>query len=249
MWETIKDIYLSVHKTSTERIKSPFYGVFILTWLAWNWKPVAILLFSEMTMENRINFINFMYPMTLWQPILIAASLAIALPIINEKFTAFQSKPISRTSVIMAVRKKRALVADISVERYRAKRDVTYDRFKAGAEQEIQEMHESIVQSQARMGEITAERDKLQGELYELKKSHQKIRETSSRFSDEVISLDKISKEQNIKISELENAVEKKEDDIKNLKQVIIDISNDFEKFKSQKYVDPNAVRSPMFRN
>jgi len=168
MWDTIKEIYLSIKKTSTDRIKSPFYGVFILTWLAFNWQPVSILLFSELKMENRIGFINAIYPFKLWLPLGIASLLAYILPIINEKVTFLQSKPISRTAVILAIRKKRALVADISVEKYRAKRDVTYDRHMAGSEKEIQDMREEILTSKERMGQIDAERDSLKESVISL---------------------------------------------------------------------------------
>lgn len=75
MWETIKEIYLSVKKTSTDRIKSPFYGVFILTWVAFNWQPIAIVLFSKLTMEDRIGFINAIYPFQLWWPLGVSAVL------------------------------------------------------------------------------------------------------------------------------------------------------------------------------
>ncbi|MCI9500204.1 MAG: hypothetical protein HFE69_21480 [Enterobacter hormaechei subsp. steigerwaltii] len=185
MWEAIKEIYLSVKKTSTDRIKSPFYGVFILTWIAFNWQPIAIFLFSKLTIEDRIGFINAIYPFHLWWPLGISCVLAYALPFINEKFTYFQSKPISRTAVVLAIRRKRALVADISVEKYRAKRDVTYDRNVAGAEKEIQSMREENLASKKRMGEINAERELLKSELSAANESLSKTKENAERFSAE----------------------------------------------------------------
>ncbi|EKS6403308.1 hypothetical protein NM534_004166 [Enterobacter hormaechei] len=156
MWDTIKEIYLSVKKTSTDRIKSPFYGVFVLTWLAFNWQPVAVLMFSELKMENRIAYINAIYPFNFIIPLGISACLAYILPIINEKITYLQSRPISRTAILLSIRAKKALVADISLEKYRAKRDVTYERHVAGAEKEIQDMREEIVNSKERVGEMNA---------------------------------------------------------------------------------------------
>lgn len=195
MWETIKEIYLSVKKTSTDRIKSPFYGVFILTWVAFNWQPIAIVLFSKLTMEDRIGFINAIYPFQLWWPLGVSAVLAYALPFINEKFTYFQSKPISRTAVVLAIRRKRALVADISVEKYRAKRDVTYDRNVAGAEKEIQSMREENLASKKRMGEINAEIEMLKSELASVHESLAKTKENADRFSVEATEYQKKYKE------------------------------------------------------
>lgn len=114
-----------------------------------------------MTIENRIGFIKALYPFQFLWPLGISVCLAYIIPIINEKITFLQSKPISRTAVILAIRRKRALVADISVEKYRAKRDITYERYVAGSEKEIQNMREEILVSQERMGQINDERDRL----------------------------------------------------------------------------------------
>ncbi|MDO2452870.1 hypothetical protein [Enterobacter asburiae] len=217
MWETIKEIYLSVKKTSTDRIKSPFYGVFILTWVAFNWQPIAIVLFSNLTMEDRIGFINAIYPFQLWWPLGVSAVLAYALPFINEKFTYFQSKPISRTAVVLAIRRKRALVADISVEKYRAKRDVTYDRNVAGAEKEIQSMREENLASKKRMGEINAEIEMLKSELASAHTSLAQTKENADRFSAEASSYHKKFTETEGMNSFLKSNIEKSESEIQRL--------------------------------
>lgn len=186
MWETIKEIYLSVKKTSTDRIKSPFYGVFVLTWLAFNWQPVAVLMFSELKMENRIAYINAVYPFNFVIPLGISACLAYILPIINEKITYLQSRPISRTAVLLSIRAKKALVADISLEKYRAKRDVTYERHVAGAEREIQDMREEIVNSKERVGEMNAQLVELNKKNNELSAFLQESNNRNQKLVDEI---------------------------------------------------------------
>lgn len=226
MWETIKEIYLSVKKTSTDRIKSPFYGVFILTWIAFNWQPIAIVLFSKLTMENRIGFINAIYPFQLWWPLGVSAVLAYALPFINEKFTYFQSKPISRTAVVLAIRRKRALVADISVEKYRAKRDVTYDRNVAGAEKEIQSMREENLASKKRMGEINAEIETLKSELTSVHDALNKTKENAARFSAEASEYHKKYEEIEGVNSYLRSSIDESNHEIKQLTTQSKDMEN-----------------------
>lgn len=244
MWETIKEIYLSVKKTSTDRIKSPFYGVFILTWVAFNWQPIAIVLFSKLTMENRIGFINAIYPFQLWWPLGVSAVLAYALPFINEKFTYFQSKPISRTAVVLAIRRKRALVADISVEKYRAKRDVTYDRNVAGAEKEIQSMREENLASKKRMGEINAEIEMLKSELGSVHESLTKTKQNADRFSAEATEYHKKYKEANEINSFLQSGIDKSNHEINQLKnqnkEIGLNLTNTtqiLEKFAQEKNI------------
>jgi len=159
MSDFVKEIIASIRKTSTERISNPFYGVFILTWLAFNWEAVAILLFSDLPMQERVRFINSAYSLMFLYPLLFAILITFILPWCTEKITFFQSKSISRTSSLLAIRRKKMLTADISVERFRAKKDVAYERYKVGSEKEIQSMRESIIESTERTGQLTKERD------------------------------------------------------------------------------------------
>jgi len=151
------EIIQSLKKTSTERISNPFYGVLIISWLAFNWEAVAILLFSDLKMEERVRFINSAYSLMHLYPFITAIILTFLLPWCTEKITFFQSKPISRTSTLLAIRKKRMLLADISVERFRAKKDVAYERHKAGEEKQIQDMKAAIISSKETTGQLTAD--------------------------------------------------------------------------------------------
>ncbi len=57
----MKDIIKSFFEASTERIKNPLIGTFIISWIAINWRPIMILLFSEQKVENRIEYIIIQY--------------------------------------------------------------------------------------------------------------------------------------------------------------------------------------------
>lgn len=217
MWESLKEIYLSVKKSSTERIKSPFYGVFILTWSAWNWKPLSILLFSDLKMTQRIELIDRSYDFKLLIPLIFAAALAYLLPIINEKVTYLQSKPISRTAVLIAARRKRALVADISVEKFRAKRDVTYDRSRTNAEKEIQDMREKILESQDNIETITGAKDSLQSELIETHKLLTKNTELAARFGEEAQEYKKLYEKEKSRSDEIHEKIMAYEDSVREM--------------------------------
>ncbi|WP_179335334.1 hypothetical protein [Winogradskyella costae] len=53
----MKDIIKSFLDASRERIKNPLIGTFIISWIAINWRPIMILLFSDQKVENRIDYI------------------------------------------------------------------------------------------------------------------------------------------------------------------------------------------------
>lgn len=243
------EILQSIKKTSTDRISNPFYGVLIISWLAFNWEAVAILLFSDLKMEERVRFINSAYSLMHLYPFLTAIILTFLLPWCTEKITFFQSKPISRTSTLLAIRKKRMLLADISVERFRAKKDVAYERHKAGEEKQIQDMKAAIISSKETTGQLTAElesaRDKIDNlglekrrldvEINDLKnisnEKDNKIKSLNSTISvienERVRGLDAINslKEEKFKY---ENFIEEKVRDVSNLQEIIQEKSNSF---------------------
>ncbi|HBY0541183.1 TPA: hypothetical protein MIO50_18560 [Klebsiella pneumoniae subsp. pneumoniae] len=87
------------------------------------------------------------------------------------------------------------------LQRLKAKHDVTYDRVKTGAEKDIQSMKEQITESQARMGELTNERDELRKTINYLNKE---VKNLKSNIED----ANSIITEKNERISQLENSRE-----------------------------------------
>ncbi|HBY7339073.1 TPA: hypothetical protein MI617_16720 [Klebsiella pneumoniae] len=87
------------------------------------------------------------------------------------------------------------------LQRLKAKHDVTYDRVKTGAEKDIQSMKEQITESQARMGELTNERDELRKTINYLNKEVQNLKSN-------IENANSIITEKNERISQLENSRE-----------------------------------------
>lgn len=57
----MKEILKSFFESSKDRIKNPLIGTFIISWIAINWRPITVLLFSDKNVENRINYIENNY--------------------------------------------------------------------------------------------------------------------------------------------------------------------------------------------
>lgn len=78
--ETIK----SVVATSTERLNNPLLGPFIISIIVYNWRPLAILFFSNKTIDCKINIIDEKYCglAGLFWPIIVAFIYYVAVPII-----------------------------------------------------------------------------------------------------------------------------------------------------------------------
>lgn len=51
----MKELIKSFFESSKERIKNPLIGTFAISWVLINWKPIFIILFSNLTIIERIN--------------------------------------------------------------------------------------------------------------------------------------------------------------------------------------------------
>ncbi|TDP04070.1 hypothetical protein [Flavobacterium sp. 245] len=90
--ETVKEIFQSIYDSYRDRIKSPFVGSFILSYLIFNWKILAILFYSDWPIHCRIEWIEDQYCnwRNHWEnyliPFLIALFYVLGLPYINLGF-------------------------------------------------------------------------------------------------------------------------------------------------------------------
>lgn len=54
----MKELLNTLFESSRERIKNPFIGSFIFAWMAFNWKAILIILFSDVSIIERINLVT-----------------------------------------------------------------------------------------------------------------------------------------------------------------------------------------------
>ncbi|WP_288454652.1 hypothetical protein [uncultured Enterobacter sp.] len=99
MLDFIRDIFNSFRQTSLDRVKSPFLGAFVFSWVAFNWQAIIILMFSDKAIEKRLASVNENYDIGsfLLGPICTSILIAFLLPQINKIITKIQDKPNSDT--------------------------------------------------------------------------------------------------------------------------------------------------------
>ncbi|EKK3987989.1 hypothetical protein PNF55_001312 [Cronobacter sakazakii] len=99
MLDFIRDILVSFRQASLERVRSPFLGAFVFSWLGFNWPMLAILFFSKREIEKRLVYIgdNFGIESFIIGPLCTSALIALLLPQINKLVTRIQDKPNTDT--------------------------------------------------------------------------------------------------------------------------------------------------------
>lgn len=78
---------------------------------------------------------------------------------VNNLIQILQAKNLNNSNSINTLRSAQSIRSSTRLKRLEAKRDVMYEMVKTGAEKDIQEMKETIIESKDRMGELTSELD------------------------------------------------------------------------------------------
>lgn len=95
----MKGIITSILDTAKDRLKNPFIGAFAISWIAINWKPITFFLFSNQTIEKRIEIIELNYESNsniIFLPLIIASSYIIILPYLMLIFDLASNSAIKK---------------------------------------------------------------------------------------------------------------------------------------------------------
>ncbi|EPS7850349.1 hypothetical protein ACVHSI_003219 [Escherichia coli] len=159
MFESFKELFLSTANTAVNRAKNPVLGAFVMSWCAFNWKSILYLFFSKSNIIDKISYIsdNSTWKTVMFYPCLSVIAICCLLPWVNNIINVWQAKPLDNNDSIENHLKARKIQRETRLQRLLAKKDVTYDKVKTGAEKNIQEMKEEIIRSKNSMGELTAE--------------------------------------------------------------------------------------------
>lgn len=145
----MKEILKSFIETSRDRIKNPFIGSFIISWMIINWRPIFILLFSNKEIEKKIEYIEgcyinyityFLIPflMTLIYMILLPYFMLMIDKIIRES-TVGRKRNLLEQQMIDYEAKKKIAVEDSELEDIKA----NY-RDKVDLNKQIEQLREQL---------------------------------------------------------------------------------------------------------
>lgn len=230
MLDFIKDIFAAFRQNSLERMKSPFLGAFVFSWLGFNWQLLAILFISKKDVEERVAYINqhFGIESLLIGPLFTTTLICILLPQATKHIIKMQSKPISAATLTtmtekIALAAKQLEIADIeSKKRLSDKRE----------ERNIEEGIEAIKLENSRLkATIEEQSDNLKNLTSTLDKTSSQLNESSAQMSTMIAqsdSLQKIIKDKDEMITQLkesnvrqEGALMLREDDFNNYTNIL----------------------------
>ena len=170
MIDFIRDLFSAFKHTSLERVKSPFLGAFVFSWIGFNWPMLSVLFFSKKDIETRLEFINNNYDIGnyLLGPICTTALISILLPQINKIVTKIQDRPNTETVELNLASKIKIAELQQNIAEIEARK-------KLAEKKEEKYIDESIYR-------IKSDYEKSLSDLSELKSSIEKLRESNTEL-------------------------------------------------------------------
>ena len=220
MLDFIKDVIGAFRQTTLERVKSPFLGAFVFSWIAFNWQALVILLFSEKTVEKRLGIINDYYDVGSFVlgPICTSILITFLLPQINKIITKIQDKPNSDT--IELTLNSRIKIAELqqSIAEIEARKKLADKKEEKYIEESIYRIKDensklsnqllnselSIKDLNTKLREATIEGNNYKSLLNAEKESRQKAEQSVSKISNTNTTLNSNIRDLEVKINSAE---------------------------------------------
>ncbi|MEB5748681.1 hypothetical protein MXF13_02100 [Leclercia adecarboxylata] len=194
MLDFVRDIFASFRQTSLERIKSPFLGAFVFSWIGFNWQMLSILFFSKKEIEQRIELINKSYDIGsyLVAPIFTTALIVILLPQINKLITKIQDKPNSETVELSLSSKIKIAELQQSIAEIEARKKLADKKEERNIEEGIANIKLKLEQA---INSLQEKNEELQNSLVEINDLHGNLAKAESKLILEKETRNQIQKE------------------------------------------------------
>lgn len=235
--ETVKEIFQSIYDSYRDRIKSPLVGSFIVTYLIFNWRLVAILFYSEWAIHCRIEWIeeNYCNWYNYTIPFGIALFYVLVLPYINLVFDFL----LTKYSDTQLEKKNKSRTRELNQKKHEAKllREIADEQ--AGTS-EVNRLKDEIEILQKER-DLLIDKNKLDSERWS--KQISDSNEKEKKLNQLISARDKVIDEyenKNINLSDYEWALTdpiNKDIDVKNLNSVIL-LSKDMPDFEKENFIN-----------
>lgn len=218
----MKELLQNIFKTTEERIKNPFIGTFITSWILFNWKPILFAIFSSKIIEEKIKFIdeNFIeISHLLWYPLIAAIFYVLILPYISLVFDILlKYSLLKRNDFVISKQKqnienqKQLAIEEIKLEE--AKTDFRERNTHNKLVEELQKRNKDLE------SEIQNEKE-LNRSLVDELKSQLTNRERMT--ADELRNFERRYSESRKEINDLNNKLFEKDHELQSLKMILSD--------------------------
>lgn len=218
----MKELLQSVFRTTEERVKNPFIGAFITSWVLFNWKPILFILFSAKNIEEKITFINENFSdlkLLIWFPLLAVFFYILLLPYLNLLFDILLKYSLFKRNEIVINKQKQIIdnQKQIAIEEIKLEEAKTEYRERNTHNKLVEDLQKRNIDLESEFNkEKELSRAFIEGLRNELKDREKKMKEEFTYFEKRYSESQKI-------ISELNKKIIDRDKDIQSLQTMISD--------------------------
>lgn len=179
----MKEFISNLFKVSNERLKNPLIFSFLLSWLAFNWRPIFTLLLSDKKIEDRISYISENFneiQFNLYYPLIFSIGYVLLLPYFTWLIESLvQYAKIGRKRNLISEQ-----LSDLRDKQKLAREEFKYEQEKAG-NAEMSQLNSNIQELTKNNTEKDKIIERLKIDLTESKKEQKKLEQYISLESPE----------------------------------------------------------------
>lgn len=252
MLDFIRDIMASFRQASLERVRSPFLGAFVFSWLGFNWPVLAILFLSKREIEKRLVYIgdNFGIETFIIGPLFVSALIAFLLPQINKLVTKIQEKPNTETIEMsleskIKIGKKQQEIAEIEARKKLAekKEERHIEEGIEAIKNHLEKAREEIKEKDYNITNLLNEQNILQGQIAKAQSKLNVEQESKVKINNELTIEKNNNKILGDQIIELTSTINKYKTDLDSSNEKLNLINNSYREIKSRYDFTQRSIR------
>lgn len=213
----MKELLNTIFATSKERVSNPIIGTFIISWIAFNWKPIIFIIISDQKIEEKIAYIDLNFSNIgniLVFPLLAVILYVLVVPYINLLFEyLLEFSRIKRNMISIA--KQKQLIENkkqLAIEEIRLEEAKTDFRERKNHNEMIENLQRQLEEKDNQLTEEIEKSEKLltnaQQQLRQTNRQLQELSNSTRRQIDAHVKENQILQEHAMeKESELRNSI------------------------------------------
>lgn len=158
----MKELLQTILTTSKERVSNPIIGTFILSWLAFNWRPLIFIFFANQKIEDKIKYIDSNFSNIsnlLYFPLITMVVYVLIIPYLNLIFEfLLEYSRIKRNFI--SISKQKQLIEnkkELAIEEIKLEEAQTEFKERKNQNKLIEDLNKSII---AKEDQLNIERER-----------------------------------------------------------------------------------------
>ncbi|GAB5417909.1 MAG: hypothetical protein Crog4KO_23430 [Crocinitomicaceae bacterium] len=170
----MKDFIDNFLNASKDRAKNPLIGAFVLSWIIFNWKPLSILLFSNKSIEQKIDIIQPKHGLSepnFWIPFGIAVFYVVGIPYLMILIDLLTDQSFAKRKQMASDRR----VKELNESRRVVETEVELEKLRTEFK-DVSRLNDRNKELETRLEQLNKTIDELNADIFNLKNENNSLK-------------------------------------------------------------------------